>query len=234
MDVTVVIPWAGNDPDRLAARTWTMRQYLATHRDWRIVTSPAEPLEGPWSKGRAVRKLIDAVDPQGILVIADSDVFCQGIEISVGSIKLQGRYCQWSRPHNLVCRFNRAATARILAGAPAWEQLGDGNLEQGLYGGFDGGGITVLSRALYEKVPLDERFEGFGQEDEAWGLALRTLAGVPSQGTQPLYHLYHEPQQRMDRRWGSVASRELYDRYAVASGDPEKMLALLSETNVTP
>lgn len=233
MDVTVVIPFAGNDPDRLAARTWTMRQYMTRHRGWHITTSaPGDPDE-PWSKAVAVRRILDAVEPEGILVIADADVFCQGIEISTGSIKLQGRYCQWSMPHNLVCRFTRKATERILAGAEPWTQLGDGNTEQGLYKGFEGGGITVLTRSLYEQVPLDPRFVGFGQEDEAWGLALRTMAGVPSQGTQPLYHLYHTPQPRIDRHWGSVASRELYDRYAVASGNAEKMREILDETKVT-
>lgn len=232
MDVTVVIPWAGNDPARLAARAWTMRQYAVHHRGWRIVTSAAAPLEEPWSKAKAVRRILDSVNPEGILVITDADVFCQGIDISVSSIRLQGRYCQWSMPHNLVCRFNEAATKRVLAGAEAWTQMMDGNLDQGLYQGFEGGGITVLTRQMYEAVPMDERFTGFGQEDEAWGLALRTLAGVPSQGQQVLYHLHHKPQERLDRRWGSVASRELYDRYAVASGDPEKMRALLDERNV--
>lgn len=233
MDVTVIIPFAGDDPDRVTARRWTMRQYMATHPAWHVVTSPAEPLEGSWSKGAAVRKLINAVDPQGVLVIADADVFCQGIEVSVGSIRLQGRFCKWSMPHSLVCRFNRRATDLILAGAQPWTQMMDGNLEQGLYQGFEGGGITVLSRAMYDQVPMDERFEGFGQEDEAWGLALRTLAGVPSQGSQPLYHLYHEPQKRMDRRWGSEESRALFGRYEAASGNPEKMRSLLAERNVT-
>jgi hypothetical protein len=233
MDVTVVIPWAGDDPARLAARAWTMRQYAVHHRGWRIATSPAAPVEEPWSKAVAVRRILDAVNPEGVLVIADADVFCQGIDVAVGAIRLQGEYCRWGMPHSLVCRFNEPTTRKILAGAEPWTQMMDGNLDQGLYKGCEGGGITVLTRQLYEAVPMDERFTGFGQEDESWALALRTLAGVPCQGTQVLYHLHHEPQERLDRHWGSEASRELYEQYAEAFGDPEKMKALLNERNVT-
>lgn len=232
MDVTVVIPFSGTDPDRLAARAWTMRQYTTHHRGWRIATSAPGTLE-PWSKGAAVRRILDAVDPQGVLVIADADVFCPGIEVAVGYVQ-HSRRPAWAMPHNLVCRFNQKATDRILSGAKAWTQMQDGNLDQGLYKGFEGGGITVLNRETYENVPLDSRFTGFGQEDEAWGLALRTLVGAPGQGGNVLYHLWHPPQQRLDRRWGSEESKTRMAEYEAAAGDKERMRNLLAEANVTP
>jgi len=40
------------------------------------------------------------------------------------------------------------------------------------YPGYPGGGITVLPRSTYTEVPLDLRYEGWGQEDESWAHAL--------------------------------------------------------------
>lgn len=71
-----------------------------------------------------------------------------------------------------------------------------------------------------------------GQEDESWGTALETLHGPPWRPIDhaPLWHLFHPPQQRASRRWGSLEHRALYRRYQQAKDDPEAMRALLAET----
>jgi hypothetical protein len=89
--------------------------------------------------------------------------------------------------------------------------------------------MTVLTRETYEQVPLDRRFAGWGQEDESWALALTCLTGAPWRGDAPLWHLWHPPQDRASRRWGSGASRALWARYCQAAADPDAMRALLAE-----
>lgn len=99
------------------------------------------------------------------------------------------------------------------------------------YLGTEGGGIVVLRRELYEACPLDPRFVGWGSEDDSWGMALRTLHGPPLRIRQPLVHLYHPPQPRATRSWGSVEGRTLRKRYARASGNPSAMRSLIEEAH---
>jgi hypothetical protein len=104
----------------------------------------------------------------------------------------------------------------------------DGKLQQRPYLGVPGGGIMVLSRETYEQVPLDWRFKGWGQEDEAWGAALAAVAGKGWRGTEPLYHLWHPPQPRQNRAIGSDESRHLRNLYLKARRFPDEMEALLT------
>jgi hypothetical protein len=97
------------------------------------------------------------------------------------------------------------------------------------YPGRPGGGMTVLSRDLYRQVPLDPRFVGWGQEDEAWALALRRIAGREWRGVEDLWHLWHTPQPRRSRTVGSQESFSLFRRYASAARDATRMRALVAE-----
>ncbi|MDH2392319.1 hypothetical protein QCN29_26790 [Streptomyces sp. HNM0663] len=175
---------------------------------------------GPWCKAAAV----SAALPQAVgdvLVVADADVWCDGVPQAVKAVE-DG--APWAIPHGQVHRLTEAATTAVLGGGPL-----DGPTVQRPYTGFAGGGIAVLPRATYEDVPLDARFAGWGQEDEAWALALLCLAGRPWRGRARLWHLWHPPQVRTSRRWGSQASRALWQRYHAARADPQAMRTLLDE-----
>jgi hypothetical protein len=86
-------------------------------------------------------------------------------------------------------------------------------LEEKPYIGYAGGGIAAMPRATYADVPIDPRFEGWGQEDASWALALTRLVGRPWRGSAPLWHLWHPPQPRRERAIGSDANEELWLRY---------------------
>lgn len=220
--VAVVIPWRGGCPHREAALGAVRARWRAAGHETVIGEAPA----GPWCKALAVADALSymhvAVD---VLVVADADVWTDGTEQAVDAV-LAG--APWAIPHDPVHRLDQDATAALLAGGA----LG-GRLSQPSYRGFEGGGITVLPRNLYDQVPLDRRFADWGQEDESWALALRTLAGAPWRGTAPLWHLWHPPQPRQSRRWGSPAARALNHRYRTATGRPDAMRALLDEMEVT-
>jgi hypothetical protein len=98
--------------------------------------------------------------------------------------------------------------------------------------GMQGGGIIVTSREVYERVPLDPRFEGWGQEDECFGLALRTLAGPPRRGTAELVHLHHPSPERISRARGNQAGWDLRSRYVQARNRPDRMNDLVKEALV--
>lgn len=218
MTASVVIPWRSDCPHRKAALAWTVER-------WR--TAGYEPLlggvpPGPWCKAAAVADALPRA-AEAVLIVADADVWCDGVDDAVAAV-LAG--APWAIPHRKVRRLSQHATAGVLAGGPLVDEL-----VQPAYTGFEGGGMVVLPRALYERAPLDHRFAGWGQEDEAWALALRALAGPPWRGEAPLWHLWHPPQARDSRRWGSPASRALHARYRTAR-TPEAMAALLGEMEV--
>ena len=93
--------------------------------------------------------------------------------------------------------------------------------------------MTVLTRGLYEQVPLDRRYVGWGQEDQSHGLALTAIAGRRWRGVAPLWHLWHDPQPRLNAHVGSAESRKLHVRYQYAAKDgPAAMRTLLTEAHL--
>ncbi|MEV6102611.1 hypothetical protein [Nocardia sp. NPDC051981] len=214
--VAVVIPWRAGCPHREAALAWVMNRWQqAGHRP-----VPGKAPVGEWCKAAAVAAALPAVDAR-VLVIADADVWTDGITAAVDAVAAGE---PWAIPHGPVHRLTRAATGAVLSGG----QIG-GALDQPAYRGVEGGGIVVLDRDLYAEVPLDPRFRGWGQEDEAWAVALRAVAGLPWRGEAPLWHLWHPPQLRVSRRWGSRTGMALYRRYRHVARRPDAIRALIAE-----
>jgi hypothetical protein len=105
---------------------------------------------------------------------------------------------------------------------------------QETYAGSAGGGVVVLRGDVFNEVPIDPRFAGYGQEDLSWSLALHRMAGAPKMRSAPLWHLWHPPQPRMrrgstvSRGVGSEAGLRLWQRYREAA-TPTAMRALVAE-----
>lgn len=188
------------------------------HPTWQVVAGEAPP--GPWCKAAAVADALARADGD-ILVIADADVWTDGIGEAV--VRLDS--AAWTIPHHRVCRLDRVATAAVLDGSKRFGQTA--TFDRPPYMGRRGGGMVVLSRELYERVPMDRRFLGWGQEDDAWALALRAVAGREWRGLADLWHLWHKPQPRQRIGHGSEANMALWDQYkrAARTGDIQSVLA---------
>lgn len=226
--VSVVIPWRPGCPHRQAALEWVLRSYRDRHPDWQIVVGAAPP--GPWCKATAVAAAVARADGD-VLVVADADVWCRDAADAVAAVQ-RGR-AAWAIPHRLVHRLTPDATATVLGGRwdldDAINRPGLSHLAERPYVGIPGGGLVVLPRSLWEDVPLDPRFRGWGGEDHAWGYALACLHGRPWRGRAPLWHLWHPPQPRLTRQIGSLESDGLRRRYAGARLDSAQMRALIEE-----
>ena len=134
----------------------------------------------------------------------------------------------WAVPHIGVSRLTETATAAVLAGLHP-DRLPPEALEEPPYRAHLGGGIVVIRRDVYEQVPLDPRFIGWGREDDSWGVALKTLIGKPVHLRGRLWHLWHPSQPRPDRKHGSEANEALYQRYLAANHSPARLRALIEE-----
>lgn len=229
MKVLVAVPIHGRCPHREAALGWVARQWSAT---------PYRPMLGipdgeTWCKAEAVRNAI-ADQPGDILVIADADVWSDGLQDAIDAVR---NGATWARPHRLVWRLSPASTAAVLNGTTPHRGMDldpdeptanrPGRRNEG-YGGVDGGGIVVVRRDVYEDCPLDPRFRGWGHEDVSWARALTVLHGGPVRFGHDLWHLWHPPQARHSRGFGSAESALLQDTYSRARS-PEAMRRLIDQ-----
>lgn len=225
--VSVVIPFRGGDAWRERALDAVVARY-GSHDDWQVVVERDEA-EGPWCKAAVVNAGVRRSFGD-VLVIADADLLCDGVETAVDHCR-RGR--KWVMPYRMLYRMNESATDRVLAGESPSEVMTDRTLladTKAPYPGVIGGGIVVLRREVYERVSMDERFVGWGGEDVSWGHALSTLAQRPLILKDNLYHLWHPPQPtRVTPNRGSEANHNLYKRYAAANRAPARMRALLRE-----
>jgi hypothetical protein len=217
----VIIPWASGNPcpHRAAALGWAAGRWVGAGYDVVLGTTT-----GPWCKAAAVADGLTRADG-GIVVVADADCWSDGIAAAVDSV---ASGASWAMPHRRVHRLTHAATRRVLDGAEPDARM---DVVQPPYAGWAGGGIVVVRREVYEQAPLDPRFVGWSGEDESWAHALTCLAGAAWRGVAPLWHLWHPPQERLSRRWGSQAARALASRYRSAAHEPSAMRDLIAEAS---
>lgn len=220
MTVSVIVPWRPT-PDRAEVWRWLRARWV--HAGYEVVEG--HPGDGPWCKARAVGDALTRASGD-ILIVADADVWSDGIDEAVRAV--HRNQAAWAMPHGLVRRLTPAATTAVMR-YNRWPSVSDwASLEQPAYAGMPGGGLVVVSRVAYELAPLDPRFKGWGQEDECWAHALRVLVGPRWRGSASLWHLWHRPQERDSRFWGSKASEALTMRYREA-GTREAMRRLVDQ-----
>lgn len=215
MSVAVLVPFTSGDYWRDRAWEAVSGHYAAHHLDWEVHTGTCD---SEWVKAHAVQDALAKTDAD-TLVIADADLW-----VDPDSLRLAVEAAQHSSaaiPHDAVHRLNEKATLAHYAGhwLPSYDRKP--------YVGIPGGGIAVLRREVYEDVPLDPRFQGWGGEDVSWGLALYTLHGRWWRGDADLWHLYH-PTARVGRV-GGRESEHLATAYSRAFNKPDRMRAIVEE-----
>lgn len=213
MAIAVVVPWRPGDVHRELAWRWVKNRYETS--GFAVTVGRCPP--GPWVKALAVQDAIDRTDAD-LLVVADADVWCPGLSEAID----RSPDAPVVVPHGKVLRLTERGTAEYIAGAKHPE-VGE------QHRGMEGGGVVVLRRDVWDRVPLDPRFVGWGQEDSSWGYALSAMTGKIRRFSAPLYHLWHPPQPRLNRATGSVEGRALEARYLAAASHSADMDALLSE-----
>jgi hypothetical protein len=213
--VAVVVPYRPGCPHRAAAWAWLHNRY--EQAGYEVATAPGPA--GGWCKARAVNDAIHQTTDD-ILVIADADVWCDGLAAAVDAVRDGAR---WAIPHHTVHRLTEASTAEFMRGETPSDRA------EKPYKGRAGGGMVVITRTLWEHVPMDPRFVGWGGEDDSWNLAVSAAAGKAPRFNADLWHLWHPPQARINRGVGNEANRALQIRYLKARKHPDDMAALVAE-----
>lgn len=205
MSAAVLIPWRKADEQRGRL----LRHVVGCLRAAGLEVIVGRHTDGPWCKALAIADALERTDAD-LLVLHDADVIVPGLAEGIEAVRAGAR---WAVPHGHVRRLDAPSTELVLGGGEL-----RGRLTEAAYWGHAGGGCTVIGRADYESAPIDPRFLGWGREDDACAIAWRTLHGEPWRGSEPLWHLWHEPQERANRKYGSSENNALYRRYYEASG----------------
>ncbi len=222
MTTAVLIPWRETDDRRARLLAHVVGRLRTDGHDVFI----GEHTDGPWCKSLAIAAALDRTDAD-VLILHDADVIIPGLPAAIEAVASGA--ARWAVPHGQVRRLDERSTDAVLAGGEL-----RGRLSEAAYYGHAGGGCSVIGRADYEACPLDPRFLGWGRDDDAACLAWTTLYGPPWRGTEPLWHLWHKPQERANRKYGSDGNNALYRRYHEATGrGPDAMRALVDEAKAT-
>lgn len=203
MKVAVVFPWRAGCPWRERARQWVQGRYTDLHPEWVQVLGTCNP-DLPFNRAEAILDGARRVDAD-VYVVADADAWCPKVGRSVEVAVERG----WVTPQKKLHRLTGAASERLMAGET------DGLHTIEVYTGHHAGTLVVLRADVLFDVPPDVRFIGWGQEDDAWRIALSELVAQPHRtaGGSDIFHLWHPPQERRNRVEGTEAGVALLRRY---------------------
>jgi glycosyl transferase family 7 (putative galactosyltransferase) len=217
--VSVLIPYHRSDEWREQALAYVGRWWARHFPDWESILCGAEP----WTKGAALANgALEATAP--VLVIADADSFILDPADVVDAVARLEQGAAWVMPHRYVHRTSQAAAEKIYASG----LVDIHDVAYPAYGGCEGGGMTVLPRAAWDRVGgIDPRFVGWGGEDRSFGWALSTLVGPCSRGNARLVHLWHPVQG--PRQSLSKPTMALISRYRIAQRSRVRMAELVAE-----
>lgn len=92
------------------------------------------------------------------------------------------------------------------------------------------GGIWIMHKKLWEKAGgMDERFRGWGYEDDAFFYASETMNEPVKKIPGDIVHFWHPRAHNFTTNPSYYFNRDLAARYKAAQGDQEKMRNILSE-----
>jgi hypothetical protein len=212
--VSVIVPWRSGCLHRETSMRYVVDRLRREHPDWQVVL--ADHPGDVFSRAQAVVSALPRTFGKTI-VVHDADCWVPALADSVEESWQTG---SWVVPHWSVHRLTEEASADVLGGLEPHDRM---PTVERPYKGVRTGGVVVLPRDMIEAHPPDVRFRGWGGEDEAWGHRLMTLVGRPLRSREPLYHLWHPPAPRLNRRVGNVENETLANRYRAAAGKPDDM-----------
>lgn len=223
--VAILVPWRGDGDHRDKVLGYVRDFY--DQFDFEIVLGRMTDSE-PWSKGTAVADAADRAHGD-VFVIADADCVVKPASLLAAIAAVVNGPRVWAMPFTFVRRLTKLGTERLLAdgGVPNPHAP----IDRAQYRGVVGGGITVVRTDAYAEAPIDPRFEHWGGEDEAFGLAQACLHGPAHQEQGVLWHLWHP--HAAPARAAPPASDVLLGEYRAARRLPRRMQAILAGEPVT-
>lgn len=229
MHVRLIVPRRADGGHR--DKLWAFCEaYWRRHRPgWEI--SEGHHDSGPFNRSAAINRAAEGEWDVAVLLDADTIVEPGQIEAGIAAALDTGRLVL---PFRVRCLLSQAGTAQVLRGAGgSWDRwVMARQVPEDAYEYISG--CQIVPRALWDEVGgFDERFEGWGGEDDAFHAACLAIAGQDAREDRlygDAWHLWHRPSPDASHRTPTwKQAKALSDRYIDAASDWIAMRQLLSE-----
>ncbi|WP_410769031.1 galactosyltransferase-related protein [Fontibacillus sp. BL9] len=225
-EISVLIPYKPDDGPRDQAFRYIRRFYEKMMPEAELCIG--EVAEEPFSRSRAINRAAGKARGR-VFVIADNDIIYDP-ELIAQSLKRLDDDC-WVIPFSQINRLSQTYSERLIRGGEHPWPLQTKPETKPANASYFVGGMNVLLRESFEKVGgYDERFSGWGGEDEAFAYALDTLVGKHVRLDGELIHFWHP----FVGPGGNPHYHDnylLYQRYKAALGNIMEMSRLIQEKN---
>ena len=187
-NVSVILPISLNDKPREHAFRWVKKYYEKMLPEVEVCVGISN--EKPFSKARVINKAVEKSEGE-ILVIADADIIFDPSILKQCIKQLETH--SWVIPYQEVLNLSPKSTQDLIAIEPQWPLPIHIDTWSRPYGNQIKGGLNIVPRQHFETVGgFDERFVGWGGEDDAFAASLDYLCGSHKRMNFTLYHLWHE------------------------------------------
>ncbi|MDP4103750.1 MAG: galactosyltransferase-related protein [Bacillota bacterium] len=221
--VSIIIPFQTDHGPRAEAFEWIKRYYARVMPEAELCLGIINRED--INKSKAIN-LAAKKATRDIFVIADADVIYDP-EIIVESIRLLNN-TTWVVPFTEIYDIDKSGTETLLKTEPRWPidvKNKDCTKANWIYDGFAGKVLVIPQKNFKAVRGFDERFVGWGGEDDAFSHAVKTLCGNFVNVEREIYHLWHPKPTNPNYR----ANIALYNRYIHASGNKEEMIKIINE-----
>lgn len=221
--ISILIPFKGDNGIRSAALQWALRFYQNVMPEAEICIG--ENNDWFFNRSKAINAAAEKAT-RNIFVLADADVIYDP-DLLIESIHSLEK-APWVIPFNRILDLSREKTEETLEMEPFWPLLfADGEFNDLKINKLFAGKLNVFTREAFEKAgSYDERFLGWGCEDDAFLLAMNTLCGQFVSLNRPIYHFWH-PYVGADNNPHYKRNLKRLYRYQQVNGDPIKMQKLI-------
>lgn len=225
----VLIPYRGDGGARDELYGWVTAWWKASFPAADIIVSDS----GAESFHRgASRNAAYEASTTGVVVVADADTVPQmwAVQHAVHAVQMGA---PWALPYGTERYYNltERATRLVLGCNPITTELDEPSDDQAYEHKITSwAGCLIIPRSSWDAVGgYDERFRGWGYEDNAFVKALDTLAGEHARVPSFACHLWHPitPGTNFDQP-DIEHNRTLYRAYERASGYPARMKEVLA------
>ena len=186
-EVSFLIPFQFDSGPREASFHWIKRYTENMFPGAEICIGESSTI--PFNKSKAVNNAAKRAT-RDILVLLDADIFCDP-DIIRQSIALLEK-STWVIPYKRILKVSQEDTSLVLQSKASWPIHFGLTRSEYIEAPAYVGALNIIPRKCFEMVGgFDERFVGWGREDDVFSFAVDTLCGHYLRLEAEIYHLWH-------------------------------------------
>lgn len=195
MKLSVIVAFRDSSLTRQRSRLWEFlqKQYAQILPEAEVVVGTDDG-EEPFHKTVALNRAVEQATGD-LLMLMDADTWCPSEQLTEAMQGIEADPTHWWRPWNVKLKLGEADTERVLTFV-RWDGTAPKDSEhpsrRESLNTYWAAPPHLFTREHYERVGgFDERFRGWGGEDEAFALAMRAIVGRPKVVRGQAIHLWH-------------------------------------------